>query len=62
MDRAERVKEALASMIIPYICEHTGVSHDDVESVLESEMEFWMAHPNGVQLMFNYENEDGGEA
>ena len=60
MDRLEQVKEALAAMIIPYICEHTGVSHDDVESVLEAEMAFWMAHPNGVQLMFG--NEDGGEA
>ena len=53
MDRHEQVKEALAGMLIPYICERTGCSHDDVESVLEAEMSFWQAHPNGIKLMFS---------
>jgi hypothetical protein len=56
----EQVKEALASMILPYIAERTSLSTADIERVLEAEMEFWMAHPNGVRLIFGEDCEDAG--
>ena len=62
MTRQEQVMEALANMLLPYICERTGISRDNVESVLEAEMSFWQAHPNGIRLMFNEDcgGDDGG--
>lgn len=56
--RLEQVKQALADMLMPWICERTGVSRDEVEAVLEAEMDFWQSHPNGIRLIFNEESED----
>lgn len=53
----DQVIARLATMLVPYIAEHTTVSTADIESVLEAELEFWLAHPHGVKL---YTSEDDG--
>ena len=61
--RLDQVKEALAQMLLPFIAERTSLSTEQIENVLEAEMEFWLAHPNGVRLILGEDcapEPDGG--
>ena len=46
----EQAVEAVAEMLIPFICEHTGHSRDIVEDILAAEGDFWESHPHGIIL------------
>ena len=44
--------ERLSAVIIPYICERTGLSHAQVERVMDVQEEFWDAQTNVIGRMF----------
>ena len=58
----EREIERLAAYLVPYICERTGLSHEVVEQVMESQESFWDDQPHVVGRMFilGWEIDDGG--
>ena len=47
----ERDVERLSSLLVPYICERTGLSHDDVVKVMEAQDTFWTEQPHVVGHM-----------
>lgn len=48
----EREVERLAFVLVPYICERTGLSHDQVARVMEVQEEFWDKQPHVIGRMF----------
>ena len=59
-DAVAREIERLSAVIVPYICERTGLSHAQVERVLDVQEEFWDAQTHVIGRMFilGFELED----
>ena len=51
-DPVEQEIERLSAVIVPYICERTGLSHAQVERVLDVQEEFWDAQTHVIGRMF----------
>ena len=51
-DAVAREIERLSAVIIPYICERTGLSHAQVERVMDVQEEFWDAQTHVIGRMF----------
>ena len=48
----EREVERLSTVLIPYLCERTGLSRWQVEAVLNAQEDFWDSQPHVVGRMF----------
>lgn len=48
----EREVERLSQVLVPYLCERTGLSHDVIARVLDAQEEFWDTQPHVVGRMF----------
>ena len=48
----EREVERLGDLLLPYICERTGLSSKDVESVLNAQEDFWDNQPHVIGRLF----------
>ena len=63
MNDVEREVERLAAVLIPYICERTGLSAADVTRVMEVQEQFWEQQPHVIGrlfvLGFEVDTEDG---
>lgn len=44
--------EELLAMLIPYVCEHTGLSRHDVEAVLDAQEAFWNSRSRSTIFFF----------
>ena len=66
VNEVEQEVERLAAVIVPYICERTGLSKADVARVLDVQEEFWNNQHHVVGRMFilgfEVEDEDAGQA
>ena len=51
MSDVEKEVERLSSLLVPYICERTGLSRDDVVKVMEAQDQFWTEQPHVVGHM-----------
>ena len=49
---AEQEVERLATVIVPYLCERTGLSRESVEQLLNAQEEFWSNQKHVVGRMF----------
>lgn len=52
VNEVEREIERLAAVLIPYICEHTGLSEGDVTRVMEMQEQFWDKQPHVIGRLF----------
>ena len=64
-DDAARELERLAEVIVPYLCERTGLSRMQVEGFLDAQEAFWDSQPTVIGQMFIFgfptiEDEDEG--
>ena len=59
-DEVEREVERLSTVLIPYICERTGLSRAQVTQVMEAQEDFWDKQPHVIGRMFilGFELED----
>ncbi len=48
----EQEIERLSAVLIPYLCERTGLSHDQVQAVMEAQETFWEHQPHVIGRMF----------
>ena len=48
----EQEIERLGNVIVPYLCERTGLQKDQIERVMEAIEEFWEGQPHVVAQMF----------
>ena len=60
-DPVEQEIERLSDLIIPYICERTGLSHAQVEQVMDAQEDFWDHQPHVIGRMFVLGFEVGGD-
>ena len=44
--------ERLGNVIVPYLCERTGLQKTDIERVMDAIDEFWEGQPHVVAQMF----------
>lgn len=51
-DRVEREIERLSAVLVPYICERTGLSHDQVCKVMEVQETFWESQKTVMGRLF----------
>jgi len=57
----KREVERLSAVLIPYLCERTGLSHAEVESVMDAQEEFWDSQKHVIGRMFILGFEVNGE-
>ena len=50
--------ERLSELLVPYLCERTGLSHDQVVSVLQANDTFWEHQPSVIASMVIFEMPD----
>lgn len=48
----EQEIERLGEVLVPYLCERTGLQLDEIERVLDAIETFWDAQPGVVGIMF----------
>jgi hypothetical protein len=48
----EREVERLGDLLLPYICERTGLASKDVELVLNAQEDFWDDQPHVIGRLF----------
>ena len=61
----EQEVERLFALLIPYLCEHTGLAKSQIESVMRAQEAFWEHQPHVIGRMFILgfeldEDEDSG--
>ena len=54
----EREVERLSELLVPYLCERTGLSHDQVTAVIEAQDMFWENQPSVIAQMVIFEMPD----
>ena len=56
----EQEIERLAAVLVPYLCERTGLSRAHVEQVMNAQEEFWntQRHVIGRMFILGFELED----
>ena len=63
-ERLEQEIDRLLAVLIPYLCEHTGLSHDQIQAVMNAQEIFWDTQPHVMGRMFIFgfpvEDDDGG--
>jgi len=64
-ERLEQEIERLSAVLIPYLCERTGLSHHQVQALMDAQETFWDTQPHVIGRMFIFgfpvdEAEDGG--
>ena len=60
----EQEIERLSAVLIPYLCERTGLSHAQVKAVMDAQETFWDTQPHVIGRMFIFgfpvdEGQDG---
>ena len=64
MNEVEQEVERLSAVIIPYLCERTGLSKADVTRVMDAQEQFWNEQKHVIGRMFvlgfELEADDGG--
>lgn len=50
--------ERLTDLLVPYLCERTGLSHDQVVAVLHANDTFWEQQPSVIASMVIFEMPD----
>ena len=50
--------ERLSDLLVPYLCERTGLSHDQVTAVLHANDTFWENQPSVIGKMVIFEMPD----
>ena len=58
MSDLEREVERLSELLVPYLCERTGLSHDQVTAVIEAQDMFWENQPSVIAQMVIFEMPD----
>ena len=53
--------ERLNDLLVPYLCERTGLSHDQVTAVLQANDLFWENQPSVISRMVVFEMPDDEE-
>ena len=53
--------ERLSAVLIPYLCERTGLSHTQVQSVMDAQEMFWdtQQHVIGRMFIFGFPVDEG---
>lgn len=63
-ERVRQEMDRIADVIVPYLCERTGLSRVQVEQFLEAQETFWETQPHVVGRMtilgFDVEPDDAG--
>ena len=57
----EREVTRLGDLIVPYLCERTGLSRAHVTAVMEAQEAFWQSQPSVIAQMVIFEMPDDGE-
>ena len=59
-DAVQAEVDRLAALLVPYLCERTGLSHDAILQVMEAQEEFWDAQPHvmGRMVVLGFDLED----
>ena len=57
----EREIERLSDLLVPYLCERTGLSRAHVTAVMEAQEAFWQSQPSIIAQMVIFELPDEGE-
>ena len=59
----EREIERLSELLVPYLCERTGLSRDQVTAVLQANDAFWENQPSVIanMVIFEMPDDDGEE-
>ena len=58
MSDMDREIERLTDLLVPYLCERTGLSHDQVVSVLQANDAFWENQSSVIASMVIFEMPD----
>ena len=61
MSDMEREIERLSELLVPYLCERTGLSGEQVMSVLHANDQFWESQPSVIAQMVIFEMPDDEE-
>jgi len=48
----------LADLLVPYLCERTGLSREQVESVMDAQGEFWESQHSIIGMIFGAQEDD----
>ncbi len=57
----EQELERLGDLLVPYLCERTGLSAQQVIAVLDANDAFWGSQPSVIAQMVIFEMPDEGE-
>ena len=61
MSDMDKEIERLSDLLVPYLCERTGLSHDQVTAVLTANDAFWESQPSVIAKMMIFEMPDEGD-
>ena len=63
MSEFEQELERISALIVPYLCERTGLTHEQVVQVLDAQQAFWDAQPHviGQMTIFGFDVTDEEE-
>ena len=59
-EEVEREIERLTTLLVPYLCERTGLSRIQIEQLMEAQEAFWDAQPHvmGHMVILGFDVED----
>lgn len=59
-DRVERELERICALIVPYLCERTGLSAEQITKVMDAQELFWdsQEHVVGRMTVFGFDAEE----
>ena len=61
MSDMDKEIERLTDLLVPYLCERTGLSHDQVVTVLQANDAFWENQSSVIASMVIFEMPDDEE-